>query len=43
MARLGRALVVPLAAMVLALVFPGTAAARKPPQSYVTSSRRHCA
>jgi lysophospholipase L1-like esterase len=35
MARLGRAFVIPLAAMLLALVVPGTAAARKPPQSYV--------
>jgi lysophospholipase L1-like esterase len=35
MARFSRALVVPLAAMLLALVVPGTAAARKPPQSYV--------
>ena len=36
MARFGRALVVPLIAMVVALVVPGTAAARRAPQSYVS-------
>jgi len=36
MARFGRVLVVPLIAMVVALVVPGTAAARRAPQSYVS-------
>jgi lysophospholipase L1-like esterase len=36
MARFGRALVVPLAAMLAVLVVPGAASARKAPQSYVS-------
>ena len=35
MARFGRVLVIPLTALLVAVVVPGTAAARKPPQSYV--------
>ena len=36
MARFGRALVVPLTAMLVVLVVPGVASARKAPQSYVS-------
>jgi len=36
MARFGRALVVPLTAMLVVLVVPGAASARKAPQSYVS-------